>query len=128
MSSPGARDWALIVGVSRYRDRRFGDLERPERDARDFYAWATSPTRGGITNKKHVRLMLSPDEGANKKNSKRKPRSEQITECLEELEELAKTNAAKKKKLRIGRRLYVSLSAHGFKPTDEETALLTANA
>lgn len=128
MSSGGTRDWALIVGVSRYRDRRFGDLEGPERDARDFYAWVTSPAGGGITNKKQVRLILSPKAGANKKQSKAKPTAEQITEFFEGLEELAKTNAAKKKGLRIGRRLYVFLSGHGFKPTDEETALLTANA
>ncbi len=122
MSNQGARDWALIVGVSHYRDQRFGDLQGPERDAKDFYAWVTSPTGGGIRRKRQVRMILSA------RSAKPKPTVEQITEFFEDLESLAKTNAAKEKGFTIGRRLYIFLSGHGFKPTDEETALLTANA
>jgi hypothetical protein len=128
MSSATARDWALIVGVSRYREKRFGDLEGPERDARDFYAWVTSPNGGGITKKNQIRLILSPGAGKGKPGGKPKPTVEQITEFFEELEELAQVNASKRKGLQVGRRLYIFLSGHGFKPTDEETALLTANA
>lgn len=121
-------DWALIVGVSRYREKRFGDLEGPERDAREFFAWVTSPQGGGIKNRRHVRLILSPRGGKGKPAHKPKPTAEQITEFFEELEEVAKANAAKGKGLKVGRRFYIFLSGHGFKPTDEETALLTANA
>jgi hypothetical protein len=129
--SKAANDWALIVGVSRYREKRFGDLEGPERDARDFYAWVTSPKGGGITKKKQVRLILSPRHRAtgSRAQGKAKPTVEQITDFFEELDRIAKSNAAKKRTgLSVGRRLYIYMSGHGFKPSDSETALLTANA
>lgn len=128
MTSQGARDWALIVGVSRYRDTRFPTLQGPERDAREFHAWVTSPKGGGITKKSQVKLIVSPKAGGSRSGAKPKPTVEQITEFFEELERLAKTNAARKNSLRVGRRLYIFLSGHGFMPTEEETALLTANA
>lgn len=121
-------DWALVVGVSRYPDRDFGDLSGPELDAQGFYDWVTSPTGGGITKKSHVKLILSSQFKPFKSPVSAKPTVESIQRFFEELGEEAKKNEAHDLGRKVGRRLYIYFGGHGFAPTEDETALLTANA
>ncbi|RLE67339.1 MAG: hypothetical protein DRJ45_09675, partial [Thermoprotei archaeon] len=52
--------WALVVGISDYRDQNILDLKYPEEDAKAFYDFLTSPDGGGFP-RDHVRLLLGEE-------------------------------------------------------------------
>lgn len=120
----GASDWAVVVGLSRYPE--LGDLDGPENDARDFYAWLTR--RAGVP-KEHVRLILSSDFQPPATTAlQAKPTSERIEEAFDALYDTAERRAREGGELKVGRRLYIFLAGHGFSPSGDEAALLMANA
>lgn len=53
--------WALIIGISKYRDSKVPGLRYASADARAFYNWAVSSSAGGIPPSR-VKLLL--DENA----------------------------------------------------------------
>jgi hypothetical protein len=67
--SPGERGehWAVVIGISTYRDTRIPSLRYASDDARAFYDWLTSPA-GGRYAPARVRLLL--DEKATGGNTK----------------------------------------------------------
>jgi hypothetical protein len=124
-------DWALAVGVRVYPDPGLGDLSGPELDATGFHEWVVSPRGGGITDPHRVKLILSsnytpPFSSA----TSARPTVEAVNEFFTELDDLATGNEKKGDGLRVGRRLYLYFSGHGFMPaaTEDEIALLMANA
>ena len=57
----GFRDvWALVVGISDYRDEGIRDLKYSEEDARAFHGFLVSPEGGGFL-VDHVRLLLGKE-------------------------------------------------------------------
>ena len=52
--------WALVVGISDYRDQNIRDLKYPEEDAKAFYDFLISPEGGGFPGD-HVRLLLGEE-------------------------------------------------------------------
>ena len=57
----GFRDvWALVVGISDYRDEGIRDLKYSEEDARAFHGFLVSPEGGGFP-VDHVRLLLGKE-------------------------------------------------------------------
>ncbi len=50
--------WALIVGISQYRDSRIPGLRYADEDARSFYEWIVSP-EGGRYAPSRVKLLLN---------------------------------------------------------------------
>lgn len=114
-------DWAVVVGIKNYPE--LSDLDGPENDARDFYEWLTSPT-GGAVPKHQAQLIVSPNPPAGKATLAR-PTAEQIQEAFDHLDDIANKEGGDG---RVGRRLYLYFSGHGFAPDFEQAALLMANA
>ena len=114
-------DWAVVVGIKNYPE--LSDLDGPENDARDFYTWLTSPN-GGAVPEQQVQLIVSPDPPADKATVAR-PTAEQIQEAFDRLDDIANLE---ENNGRVGRRLYLYFSGHGFAPDFEQAALLMANA
>ena len=54
---PVKKRWAVVIGVSKYKDRRIPALRYAAADARAFYQWLTSPAGGGY-NPANVKLLL----------------------------------------------------------------------
>jgi hypothetical protein len=121
--SEGAEDWAVVVGISRYPG--MGDLDGPETDARAFYEWVTQ--RAGVP-PQQVRLILSSDFEMSDNPAEARPKGEDIEAVFDALYERAEDRSQEGEELRVGRRLYIFLAGHGFSPTVDEPALLTANA
>lgn len=55
---PVGRRWALIVGISEYKDSRISGLRYAARDAKAFHDWLVSP-HGGRYAPPNVRLLLN---------------------------------------------------------------------
>lgn len=119
--------YALVVGVSRYPEKEFGDLGGPETDAQAFHDWVVSPGGGGVA-RNRAKLILSSQFKVATRPLSAKPTVEAIQRFFEQLHEVAKRNDENGEGLTVGRRLYLYFGGHGFMPADDETALLTANA
>lgn len=120
------RDRAIIVGIRSYPG--LGQpLDGPENDAKKFCEWATSKT-GGQLKGKDARLILSSQFGPMKKPIDAKPTLEAIQRELDQLQDEAEENGKRGEGLRVGRRLYLYFSGHGFEPAADRVALLMANA
>lgn len=55
--------WAVVVGVSEYKDSRVPSLRYASHDAREFYRWLTSP-QGGRYAPARVKLLIGEDATA----------------------------------------------------------------
>lgn len=67
VAAPNCQFWAVIVGVSKYKDSRIPQLRYAAADAKSFYDWIVSP-QGGRYSPSNVRLLL--DEDATTQNIK----------------------------------------------------------
>lgn len=114
-------DWAVVVGIKTYPG--LSNLDGPENDARDFYDWLVSPT-GGDVPVAQVRLILSPDPPPSTPTDA-VPTTQQIEAAFDYLDDIANRD---ENNGRVGRRLYLYFSGHGFAPDFEQAALLMANA
>jgi uncharacterized caspase-like protein len=114
-------DWAVVVGIQSYPG--LSDLGGPENDAKDFFEWLISKD-GGAVPKEHVTLILSPTPPATLPTSAL-PTTQQIEQAFDHLDDIANLD---ENNGRVGRRLYLYFSGHGFAPDFEQAALLMANA
>lgn len=114
-------DWAVVVGIKNYPG--LSNLDGPENDARDFYDWLVDPT-GGDVPKDQVTLILSPDPPPATPTAAI-PTTQQIEGAFDNLDDIANQEGNNG---RVGRRLYLYLSGHGFAPDFEQAAILMANA
>jgi hypothetical protein len=125
-----ADHYAVVVGVSRYPTLGElpdtpADLKGPENDADAVCAWLKSA--GGLPDS-NVKLVKSSIFAPFNPATAGKPTTVEIEECFLWLEQLARTNQANKKGLKVGRRLYVYVSGHGFSPKRNQGCLFAANA
>jgi caspase domain-containing protein len=118
-------DWAIVVGVRRYP--AISDLDGPENDAKNFYAWLIDPA-GGKLKPEHVRLILSSDFPDPQDDASANPTHAEVEKAFEWLDDEAVKNGAQDNGRTVGRRLYLYFSGHGYAPSKEEAALLMANA
>jgi hypothetical protein len=122
-------DYAVVLGLSRYPTLgeppdSAADLNGPDNDADAVYAWLKSV---GIPDE-NIKLRKSsqftpfnpPDAG--------KPTRDEINECFVWLDQIAQNNKGAGKGLKVGRRLYVYASGHGFSPKRNQGCLFAANA
>ncbi|MBT7087302.1 MAG: tetratricopeptide repeat protein, partial [Desulfobacterales bacterium] len=58
-SETGVR-WAVIIGISKYKDTQIPSLRYANSDAKTFYKWSVSPD-GGKYAPSHVKLLLDED-------------------------------------------------------------------
>ena len=57
-NTKNGQHWAVVVGVSKYRDSRIPSLRYAATDAKSFYEWLVSP-RGGCYPPSRVKLLLN---------------------------------------------------------------------
>jgi uncharacterized caspase-like protein len=127
-----AEDYAIVVGIGSYPG--FGrtetdprDLQGPDNDAQAVYDWIVSPS-GGDVPPANVTLVRSgafppPPDVINAR-----PAKQQITDAFERLDTLAQQHDQAGQGLRVGRRLYLYMSGHGFAPRRKEAGVFVANA
>lgn len=124
-------DYAVVIGIKDYPafDKDDNRLEGPENDAQSFYDWLTAK-EGGDVPSQNVKLITSTNSGSpfKKDADDARPIVNEVQRAFENLQKIAAQNDVDKNGYRVGRRLYIYMSGHGFAPTFEETGLLMANA
>lgn len=120
-------DWAIIVGVRRYPGFSDGDLDGSENDASAFRDWLVDPA-GGDLPPANVRLILSSDFPDATDASSAVPTNEEVERAFEWLDDIAEDNRQNGNGRKIGRRIYLYFSGHGYAPSKDDAALLMANA
>jgi hypothetical protein len=126
-------DHAIIVGIRRYP--RFGkdevapnDLKGPDNDAASVYDWLTDPAGGGVP-KDQATLIRSQDfPDPFPDVSVADPQAEAIEREFNRLLDLVAKNRQEGKAERLGRRLYLYFSGHGYAPERGKGAIFSANA
>jgi hypothetical protein len=109
-------DYAVVVGIAKYPG--LTDLAGPDSDAQAVYDWLVD-SAGGRLDAENVELIRSAQfDPVDPRDPK--PASGVVKAALVRI--AAKTQQAP------GNRLYLYFSGHGFAPTLEEGALLTAEA
>lgn len=118
--------YAIVIGLWDYAG--FTDppanLQGPGNDADSVYAWFTDPKGGGLP-KENVQLIKSTDAAP--------PAFKPSRETLEEkafkwIDKFAKVKLAAGEGRKVGQRLYVYMSGHGFSPQVRQGCLLAGNA
>jgi hypothetical protein len=118
--------FAIVIGLSSYPN--LGDppanLHGPENDADDVASWLRAPDGGGLP-EANVMVIRSRD-------AKSPPEAAPTREALENafiwLDDLAKKNAEQTGRRKVGSRLYLYASGHGFSPRTNQGCLLAGNA
>jgi hypothetical protein len=125
-------DYAIIVGIASYPG--FGrteteprNLQGPDNDALAVYDWIVSPVGGDVA-PGNVTLIRSGAFAPPSDVISARPAKQQITDAFERLDSLAQQNDQAGLGLRVGRRLYLYMSGHGFAPRRKEAAVFVANA
>jgi hypothetical protein len=117
-------DWAIVVGVRRYPG--ISDLDGSENDAEDFAKWLVDPA-GGDVPPAQVRLILSSQFPNPADASNASPTNVEVERAFEWLDDEAEKNRTTIGR-KVGRRLYLYFSGHGYAPARDDAALLMANA
>jgi hypothetical protein len=118
-------DWAIVVGVSRYPG--ISNLDGSENDATDFRKWLVKPS-GGDVPPEQVRLILSSQFPDPANVTSATPTNAEVEHAFEWIDEIAEENRKNGNGRRVGRRLYLYFSGHGYAPSRDDAALLMANA
>ncbi len=63
ISPPAGQKWAVVIGISKYRDSRIAGLRYAANDARAFHDWLVSG-QGGRYAPSHVKLLLDSEATA----------------------------------------------------------------
>ncbi|MEM9106879.1 MAG: caspase family protein, partial [Pseudomonadota bacterium] len=115
-------DWAIVVGIGEYPNWNGLDaLEGAERDARAFHDWVTDPA-GGAVPIDQAELLVTSDFKPFASPMDAEPSKAKIDGQVREL--ASRMNGA-----RVGRRVYIYVSSHGFSPPDpDDIGCLTAEA
>lgn len=125
-------DYAIVVGIAHYpgfgrTETEARDLNGPDNDAQDVYNWLIAPT-GGDLPPANVTLVRSSGYPPAPNVIGALPAKQQITDAFEQLDSRAQQNDQAGLGQRVGRRLYLYMSGHGFAPRRKEGAVFVANA
>jgi len=110
---------AIVVGIGKYPELP-PELQGPKNDAQRFYDWVT--TRGGVSPADAL-LILGDDPPAAMAVDGR-PTAESLKNQFDRLED----DAGRRANGRVGDRLYLYLSGHGFGQGLDDASLLMADA
>jgi uncharacterized caspase-like protein len=119
------KDWAIVVGVRRYPG--ISDLDGSENDAQDFFNWLVDPA-GGAVPPAQVKLILSSQFPDPADATNATPTNAEIERAFEWLDDEAEKNRQNGDGRKVGNRLYLYFSGHGYAPSRDDAALLMANA
>jgi len=125
-------DYAIVIGVGSYpsfgaTEQEAQDLLGPDSDAAAVYAWMGDPDGGGITDPGRIRVVRTSAVPANGGAAPWPPK-QAILDEFDRLESLSQQNTMAKRGARVGRRLYVYASGHGFARRRKEGAVFAADA
>jgi uncharacterized caspase-like protein len=126
-------DYAIVVGIQRYP--RFGangaapnDLQGPDTDAELITEWLLDPA-GGAVPRKQLRCIRSADFPDPFPPDKVSPVRTDIIKAFRWLDRIAdKNNEAGVIGRKVGRRLYLYVSGHGFARERNQGTVYTADA
>ena len=107
---------AIVVGLNHYPG--IAPLAGPENDARWFHSWLVD---NKLVKDENATLILSSAFGAAEKAVQAKPDTVSVDQAFERLLRIGVEND------KVGHRLYLFFSGHGFSPTLNDAALLMAN-
>lgn len=111
-----AHDYAILIGINKYKDPMFPELKSPGPDMQRFLNWLLDPAGGGLPGK-NIRRLPAMDAALPEG-------SPQATDFHDQFAELIESHAP-------GNRLYLYLSGHGYSvklENNQRTALYAANA
>lgn len=118
MPVPQPKDYALVVGISKYADGGYLEpLNGPKCDVDNFVKWLLSPDGGYVPDNNVNPFKLVSDDEA---------KVPQISDVVRVVKDLLKLGNGGEQ--RIGRRLYIFLAGHGVGPDLDEVGLLTVEA
>lgn len=124
-------DFAIVVGIAKYPS--FGETEQdardllaPDDDATDLVDWLRDPA-GGDVPESHIRVVRTSlvPPGVNGVGW---PTRQAVLDEFDRLETLSQQSSQAGNGSRVGRRLYVYASGHGFARKRKEGAVFVANA
>lgn len=126
-------DYAIVVGISSYpglgKQGQTADLQAATTDAEDIAQWLVLPAGGGLTDDKvHVQLVTAKTLPAPQFPGIAQPQAFAVRQAFRNLDDIAQENLRTTGKTRIGRRLYIYMSGHGFSPQRRAGALYTGDA
>jgi hypothetical protein len=119
-------DHAIVVGISNYPALGEGDtpldLKGPENDADAITKWLIDPAGGHIP-RDNIQIIKSSTFGVLASADNALPTILELEEALFKLDQFGQANGG-----RVGRRLYIYMSGHGFSPKRQRGCLYAANA
>jgi hypothetical protein len=119
-----ADDYAILVGINDYPRLGEGNtpatLKGPANDVEAVRAWLTDPNGGGIADPSHIVATICPTPNP---ADDARPSADALEQAIIDMHTLAQRS-----NMRIGRRLYIFMSGHGFSPGRQRACLLAANA
>jgi hypothetical protein len=124
-----ANDHAILIGISRYPELEQGgkpaDLQGPGNDVDAIMAWLLDPKGGGFPNADTIHSLKS---GPATSAADARPTADELEATLSILDGIAQQNREAGRGLRVGRRIYIFMSGHGFSPGRQRGCLFAANA
>lgn len=109
-------NYAIVVGLNHYPG--ITTLQGPENDAKWFHAWLLD---NSLVKAEHAERILSSDYQTEPETIDAQPDTMAVDRAFERLLRIGI------KKEKVGKRLYLFFSGHGFGPTINDAALLMAN-
>lgn len=117
----GAKDYAIIVGVSHYYHDSLKPLPGAVEDAKRFLAWVCAPD-GGAVPRNNVKVILSSDHRPPKDYWDAQPKKQMVDGALREF------GIGDSEPQPARDRLYFYFTGHGVAPGFDDLALLMASA
>jgi hypothetical protein len=121
-----AEDHAILIGINHYPELGEGctaaNLRGPANDVDAIKAWLLDPKGGGFPDATNIHVIKSDDRTS---AADAHPTADELELVLAKLDNIARSN---KQGLRVGRRIYLFMSGHGFSPEPQHGCLFAANA
>jgi uncharacterized caspase-like protein len=134
-------DYAIVAGIASYPELGEAgtalDLKGSENDVDAVVAWLTDPAGGHLPPQAgppsdrpvpNIQIVRSSAFKAPTSADDALPTILELEKAIENLDRIAAANKAAGKGQRVGRRLYIYMSGHGFSPARERGCLYAANA
>lgn len=124
-----ADDHAILIGINDYpalgEDGVDASLHGPANDVDAVKAWLLDSAGGNFASEENIQVLKSRVTAS---DGLVHPTADEIEVTFGRLNALARENQSKRRGLRVGRRLYIFVSGHGFSPGRQRGCLFAANA
>ena len=125
-----ANDHAILIGINHYPEFGEGggnaDLRGPANDVDSVKEWLLDPRGGALASEQYIHVIKSP--GGAQTAAAAHPTADELERAFLALHAIANKNMAAGRGSRVGERLYLFMSGHGFSPGRQRGCLYTANA